>query len=77
MKSLFENISVVQYNGLDYSTQEINRNFKIKVSGMSEGQMSGKYDESCVIDGELVYEEYVSEDFVLDVIISNNKKLSK
>ena len=38
MKSLFENLPVVQYNGLDYSTQEINRNFKIKVSGVSEGQ---------------------------------------
>lgn len=26
------------YNGLNYSTQEINRNFKIKVTGMVDGR---------------------------------------
>ena len=26
------------YNGLNYTTQEINRNFKIKVTGMVEGR---------------------------------------
>jgi len=28
----------IQYDGLRYNTQEINQNFKIKVSGESDGQ---------------------------------------
>jgi len=30
--------SGIQYDGLRYNTQEINQNFKIKVSGESDGQ---------------------------------------
>lgn len=30
------------YNGLDYTTKEINRNFRIKVNGMIDGKKVNK-----------------------------------
>lgn len=37
MKTLFEDYPAVQYDGLEYNTQDINKAFKIKVSGKHSG----------------------------------------
>lgn len=36
------NMATTIYNGLDYTTKEINRNFRIKVNGMIDGKKVNK-----------------------------------
>lgn len=36
MSSINQNYTGIYYEGLNYSTTEVNRNFKIKVSGVNE-----------------------------------------
>ena len=34
---------------------------------------SDRYNETCVLDGEIVYEEEISDDAMLDIMIENNQ----
>lgn len=34
------------------------------------GKASGRFDDTCYIDGEIIYEEWISDDSLLDIINS-------
>ena len=36
-----------------------------------QGTLSGRYDDTCVLDGIIVYEEDISDDEMLDIMIDN------
>lgn len=38
METLFTDYPTIEYEGLNYTTSDINKNFKIKVSGISKGE---------------------------------------
>ena len=40
---------------------------------LMQGIASGRLDETCVLDGEIVYEEEISDDTMLDIMIKNNQ----
>lgn len=40
---------------------------------LMQGIASGRFDETCVLDGEIVYEEEISDDTMLDIMIKNNQ----
>jgi hypothetical protein len=40
---------------------------------LMQGIASGRYDKTCVLDGEIVYEEEISDDATLDIMIDNNQ----
>lgn len=42
---------------------------------LMQGITSDRFDETCVLDGEIVYEEEISDDAMLDIMIDN--KLNK
>lgn len=39
---------------------------------LMRGISSGQYDETCLLDGEIIYEEDISDDAMLDIMIDNN-----
>lgn len=43
---------------------------------LMQGIASGRYDETCVLDGEIVYEEEISDDAMLDIMIDIKMKYS-
>ncbi|NDV77880.1 hypothetical protein [Dysgonomonas sp. 511] len=42
------------------------------IAKLIRGTLSGRYDDSCVLDGIIVYEEEISNDDMLDIMINNN-----
>lgn len=42
------------------------------VAKLIQGNLSGRYDDTCVLDGIIVYEEEISDDEMLDIMIDNN-----
>lgn len=36
-----------------------------------QGTLSGRYDDTCVLDGIIVYEEEISDDEMLDIMTDN------
>jgi hypothetical protein len=41
------------------------------VAKLIQGTLSGRYDDTCVLDGIIIYEEYISDDEMLDIMIDN------
>lgn len=41
------------------------------IAKLIQGTLSGRYDDTCVLDGIIVYEEEISDDEMLDIMIDN------
>jgi len=41
------------------------------IAKLLQGTLSGRYDDTCVLDGIIVYEEEISDDEMLDIMIDN------
>lgn len=41
------------------------------IAKLIQGTLSGRYDDTCVLDGIIVYEEEISDDEILDIMIDN------
>lgn len=41
------------------------------VAKLIQGTLSGRYNDTCVLDGIIVYEEEISDDEMLDIMIDN------
>lgn len=47
-------------------------NWEEATSKLIHGILCGRYDNTCVLNGILVYEEEVPDDLMLDIMIKNN-----